>query len=141
MSSNNKKRGAVGLYVVLMTPIILMLFSVMLDGLLTRNIKNATQRYLDVSSLAAATAAREDICAINNSHINVGVNLFNRNMASSGMSVDYAITPLRNSTQDSLGIVSYLVTGKATNLIGSLFIPFEYNYRFTVESTAVCNVK
>lgn len=139
MSPNKRKKGAVALYMVIFTPIILLLFSVMLDGILTKNIKNATQRHLDVSSLAAVVASRDSLCVISDAHVNAGITLFNQNMNSSGLSVEYRIVALRTPSRDASGIVTYMVTAKATNLIGDMFIPFEYNYRFTIESTAVCN--
>lgn len=128
------------LTIVLMIPVILMLFSVMLDGILTRNIKDATQRYLDAGTLAIANIARTNSCIITDAASDAGIMLFNQNMSSANMAVEYSIVPNRSSDKDKAGIAPYVVTARVTNLIGEMFVPFDYDYRFTVESTAICHI-
>lgn len=120
---SNKKRGAIALIFVLLLPVILMLFSVMLDGILTQNIKNATSRYLDVSTLAVANEAKKNGCVITADAVLVGLNLFNKNMSSSGMDVDYTIVPIRTVARDKIGMMSFAVYGNVTSLNGNMFVP------------------
>lgn len=141
MSSNKSKKGAMALTMVFLIPIILMLFSVMLDGVLAKSIKNATQRYLDTSTLAVVNKARDNSCKIDNDSVKVGVDLFTQNIANSGMSIEYTLLPMRNTPRDDNGIIIFVITGKITNLVGDMFIPFDYDYQFTLESSALCNSK
>lgn len=140
MLSNKNKRGAMALFMVFLIPVILMVFSVMLDGILAKNIKNATQRYLDSSTLLVANLARENACWIADADIDEGIALMNKNVANSGLAIEYSLMPMRSATKDEQGIVTFIITGKITRLNGRMFIPFNYVYRFTLESRAVCTV-
>lgn len=123
MLSSKRKEGAIALYMILFTPIVLMLFSVMLDGILTKNIRSTVQRHLDVSSLAIVTAARDDLCVINQSHIDIGSALFQQNMNNMGRGITYSISPIRNLALEQVGVVNLIVSAKANNLIADMFIP------------------